>query len=156
MDLNATLFGQMITFILFIWVTMKFIWPKLIQVMEERRNKIADGLAAAEQGQRELELAQYKTKEMLMEAKKEAAHILEMANQRANHIVEEGKERAREEGDRLLKLAQGEVEQEYNSAREQLLQQVSSIAVAGAERILQREVDKAGNDKIVQELVGEI
>lgn len=156
MDINATLFAQIFTFIIFIWFTMKFVWPPVMRIMEERRNKIADGLAAAEQGKKELELARIKSKEELLEAKASAAHIIEQANQRANHIIEEAKGQARVEGERLLQLAKGEVEQEYNTAKETLLRQVSGIAVAGAERILQREVDKNSNNRLVDELVSEI
>lgn len=156
MDINATLIAQMITFILFVVFTMKVVWPPLMRVMEERRKKIADGLAAAEKGKRDLELAEIKVKEQLTEAKAEAARIIEQANQRANHIVEEAKQQAREEGDRLIQLAKGEVSQEYNNAKQQLLQQVSVIAVAGAEKILQREVDHKINDKFINEMLSEI
>ncbi|MCH9770147.1 MAG: F0F1 ATP synthase subunit B [Gammaproteobacteria bacterium] len=156
MDINITLLGEMITFAVFIWFTMKYIWPPLMKTMEDRRSKIADGLAAAEQGQNELELAQHKSKQILQDAKTQASKIIEQANQRANHIVEESKQQARKEGKRLLELAQGEVEQEYMSAKEKLLQSFSKLAVAGAERILQREVDVASNDVLVKELVDEI
>ena len=156
MDLNLTLLGQMITFAIFIWFTMKYVWPPLMNIMEERRKKIADGLAAGEQGERELEKARIKVKEQLLQAKTEAATILERANQRAAHIIEEAKAKAREEGERLLEIAQSEIEQEYNTAKEQLMKTVSKIAVAGAERILEREVDKASNDRLIKELAGEV
>jgi len=156
MDINLTLLGEMITFAVFIWFTMKFVWPPLMNAMNERQQKIADGLAAGEQGQRELELARIKIKEQLLEAKTEAATILEQANQRAGHIVEEAKGKARDEGDRLLQLAKGEIDQEYNTAKEALMQNVSKIVVAGAEKILQREVDQKNNDSLIKELVGEI
>lgn len=153
MDINATLFGQMIVFALFVIFTMKVVWPPLMRMMEERRNKIADGLAASEQGKKELELAKEKIKEELMEAKSKAVHIIEQATHRAGQIVEEAKVQAREEGARLLVLAQGEIKQEYNSARALLLTQVSELAVAGAEKILQHEVDKASNDRLINDLV---
>lgn len=156
MDINATLFGQIITFSLFVWITMKFIWPKLMQIMEERRNKIADGLAAAEQGKKELELAKIRSKELLTEAKAEASHIIEQANRRAGTIVEEGKVNARQEGERLVSMAKADALQEYNLAKQELLLQVSNLAVAGAEKILQREIDKAGNDNLLKELVSGI
>lgn len=156
MDINLTLLGEMITFAVFIWFTMKFVWPPLMNAMTERQQKIADGLAAGEQGQRELELARIRIKEQLLEAKTEAATILEQANQRAGHIVEEAKGKAREEGDRLLQLAKGEIDQEYNTAKEELMQKVSKIVVAGAEKILQREVDQKNNEHLIKELVGEI
>jgi F-type H+-transporting ATPase subunit b len=156
MDINATLFGQMITFAVFFWFTMKFVWPPLSRIMEERRKKIADGLAAAEEGQKQLELAEIKSKDRLREAKAEASRILEQAHQRANHIVEEAKDQARVEGVRLMDLANSEIERSYNQAKEDLLHRISVIAVAGAERILQKEVDKKVNDRLVNELVGEI
>ncbi len=156
MDINATLIIQMLVFVVFIWVTMRFIWPPLMKALDTRRKTIADGLAAAEQGKKELELAEIKAKEQLTEAKTQAAHLIEQANQRANHIVEEAKAKARQEGEHLLSLAKGEIEQEYNAAKAKLMKQVASIAVAGAEKILQREVDKASNDRLVDELVSEI
>lgn len=156
MDLNLTLLGQMITFAVFIWFTMKYVWPPLMKIMEERRKKIADGLAAGEQGERELEMVRIKVKEQLLEAKTEAASILEQANQRAIQVVAEAKEKARIEGERLIDLAKSEIQQEYNTVRQELMREVSAIAVAGAERILEREVDKASNDKLIRELAGEV
>jgi len=156
MDLNATLVGQMITFAIFVWVTVKYVWPPLTKAMEDRRAKIADGLAAAEQGKKELELAEHKSKEELMEAKAQAAAIIEQAHMRANHIVEEAKGAARKEGERLIELAKGEIEQEYNATRQLLLKQVSGLAVAGAEKILHHEIDKSGHDNIVDNLIKEI
>ena len=156
MNINVTLLGEMITFAVFIWFTMKYVWPPLMNVMEERRKKIADGLAAAEQGRNELELAEVKVKEQLLEAKAQAATIIEQANHRANNIIEESKTKAREEGEHLLQLAKSEIEQEYIAAKEQLMNKVSQVAVAAAERILQREVDKNSNDALIKELVREI
>src|SRR5687768_4228907 len=112
MNLNLTLLGEMLTFAIFIWFTMRFVWPPLMAALEERREKIAAGLAAADKGHRELEMAQHKIDEMMTEAKGQVAHIIEQANQRANHIIEEAKARARVEGDRLITLAKRDVEQE--------------------------------------------
>lgn len=156
MDMNASLIVQMLVFIVFIGLTMKFIWPPLIKVLEVRRKNIADGLAAATKGYKELEFAEIKSKEMLTEAKAQAAHIVEQANQRANRVIEEAKNKARKEGAYLLQLAKSEIEQEYNIARTELLKQISDIVVAGAQKILQREVDKVSNDRLVNELVSEI
>jgi F-type H+-transporting ATPase subunit b len=156
MDVNATLIIQMLVFVAFIWVTVRFVWPPLMKALEARRKTIADGLAAAEEGRKLLELAEIKSKEKLTDAKAQASHMIEQANQRANHIIEEAKAKARSEGEHLLQLAKNEITQEYNTAKEQLLKQVSSIAVAGAEKILQREVDKASNDRLVDELVSEM
>jgi F-type H+-transporting ATPase subunit b len=156
MDINITLIGQMITFAVFVWFTMKFVWPPLMKVMEARRNTIAEGLAAAQRGHDELALAQHQSKQQLVEAKAQAASIVEKANQRANSVIEESKSKARVEGDRLLKIAQGEVEQSYNTARETLMQEVSQIAVLGAEKILQREVTPDNSDWLIDELAKEI
>lgn len=155
MNLNLTLVGQVITFILFVWFTMKFVWPPLLAVMDERRKQVADGLAAAQQGKDELELAQHKSKDLIAEAKTQAGSIVEQAHQRANHIIEEAKHDAREEGDRLLHLAQNDIQQEVNQAREQLISQVATLAVAGAEKILKEEV-KAGSDRLVNDAIGEL
>lgn len=156
MNLNATLIGQIITFAIFIWFVMKYVWPPVVNMMEERRKKIADGLAAAEKGHRELELAHIKAQEQMLEAKAQAAKVIEQANQRASHIVEDAKDKAREEGDRLLALAQAEIEQERNVARETLLKEVSTLAVAGAEKILGDQLDQQHNSRLVDEMIGEV
>lgn len=156
MDLNATLLIQMLCFIVFIVVTMKWIWPPIIAALEERRQKIADGLAAAEQGQKDLELAQIKTEQMLKEAKNQGARIIEMANQRSVHIVEEAKTEARVEAERLVQHAKNEIEQEYHSTREKLVKQVAELATAGAEKILKREMNAANNADLMKEISGEI
>ena len=156
MDINATLLGQMITFAIFIWFTMKYVWPPLMNVLEERRKKIAEGLAAAEKGRHDLESAQMQIKEELNGAKNQAALIIEHANQRANHMVEEAKDRARSEGERLLHLAQTEIEQEYNQAKAELIQQVSHLALEGAERVLKQSIDAKANQQLLKELMQEI
>lgn len=140
MNLNLTLFGEMITFAIFVWFTMRFVWPPLMKAMDDRRATIAAGLAAAEKGKRDLELAQHKVTELLTEAKATAAQMIEQANNRANHIIEEGKARARIEGDRLLEIAKNDIEVEYHAAREKLIGEISSLVIAGSEKILQREV----------------
>lgn len=155
MNLNLTLVGQVITFILFVWFTMKFVWPPLLKVMDERRKQIADGLAAAQQGKDELELAKHKSSDMIADAKTQASSIVEQAHQRANHIIEEAKHDAREEGERLLHLAQNDIQQEANQAREQLMSQVATLAIAGAEKILKSEV-KSGSDQLVKDAIGEL
>jgi len=156
MSLNLTLIGQMITFGLFVWFTMKFVWPPLVKIMQDRQEKIADGLAAADKGQRTLELAEHQAKDILTEAKAQAASILEKANQRANHIIEESKGKARVEGERLLRLAEADVQQQYTSAEAELLSKLSQYAVLGAEKILKREVDQSANAALIDELVSEI
>ena len=156
MDINATLIGEVITFIFFVWFTMKFVWPPLVKVMDERRKQIADGLAAAKHGQDELELAAHKSNDILAAAKVQASAIVEQANQRANHIVEESKNAARVEGERLLKLAKNDIAQEVVTARQELLTQVADMAVAGAEKLLKREISLHGDDLLIQEALGEI
>lgn len=156
MDINATLLGQMITFAIFIWFTMKFVWPPLMKALQDRRKKIADGLAAAEEGERKLELSSHQVREALDEARAQAAHIIENANSRANHIIEEAKERAREQGERMLALAKSEIEQEYNQAQNQLRQQVAEYSIMCAEKILKQEVDKKRSQQLVDELISGI
>lgn len=156
MNINLTLFGEMITFAIFVWFTMRFVWPPLVNALEERRAKIAAGLAAAEKGQRDLELAQHKITEMLTEAKAQAAQLIDQASQRANHIIEEAKARARTEGDHLLAIAKSDIEREVNSAREALIRQVSSLVITGAEKVLQQEVNKSANDHLVEQLVKQL
>ena len=156
MNFNATLIGQMITFGLLVWFTMKFVWPPIITAMRERQTRIADGLAAAEQGARAQEDAQAQAAELLKEAKQQAQEVIRQAERRANEIVEESKNQAREEGERQLSAARAEIEQEANRAREQLRTQVSDIAVAGASRVLGREIDASSHSKLLDELVAQL
>jgi F-type H+-transporting ATPase subunit b len=153
MNINLTLFGEMITFAIFVWFTMRFVWPPLTAALEERREKIAAGLAAADQSKRDLAVTQHKVAEVLNEAKVQAAQMIEQANQRANHIVEEAKARARAEGDRLLEMAKHDIERELNTAKETLMAQISSLVITGAERVLQHEVNKSANDKLIAEMM---
>lgn len=156
MDVNATLIFQMVVFAIFVWITMRYIWPPITKAMEERRAKIADGLAAAEKGQHDLDAAKHQIKVLLDDAKAQAAHIIEQGHQRAQHLVEEAQLHAREESDRLLQLAHNEIAQEYQMAKDALLKEVSILAVAGAEKILGKAIDKASNDKLVANLMDEI
>jgi F-type H+-transporting ATPase subunit b len=154
--INATLIGQMITFALFIWFTMKFVWPPITKALADRQKQIADGLEAAERGRHELDLAQQRAVEKLREAKSQAADVIEQANQRASHIVEEAKENARVEGERLLVLAKADIQQERHKAKEQLLQEVAALAMMGAEKILQRQIDAKTNSQLIDQLIEEI
>jgi F-type H+-transporting ATPase subunit b len=156
MNFNATLIGQSITFIVFVWFCMKFIWPPVMHALEERKKKIADGLAAAEHGKHEQELAEERAKEILREAKDQAGEIISRADKRAAEIVEEAKEDAREEGARLLTAARAEIDQEVNRAREALRGKVVSIALAGAGKVLEREVDEAAHGELLNKLAAEI
>jgi len=155
-NFNATLIGQMITFGLLVLFTMKYVWPPIIQAMQERQKRIADGLASAERGVREQELAKTKAAQMLKEAKQQAADIVAQAHKRANEIIEQSKQDARTEGDRQLLAAKAEIEQEVNRAREHLRSQVVSLAVAGAGKVLKREVDEAANAAMLDDLVAQL
>jgi F-type H+-transporting ATPase subunit b len=156
MNINLTLFGQMTAFAVFVWFTMKFVWPPIMKAIEERKAKIADGLAAAERGKHEQQLAQQRATERLHEAKQQAAEIVARAEKRAAEIVEDSKDTARAEGARLLEAARAEIEQETNKAREQLRQNVAQLAMAGAERILRREIDAEAHKDIVADLAQRI
>ena len=156
MNINLTLIGQSIAFAVFVLFCMRYVWPPILKAMQERADKIADGLAAADRANHDLELAQEKAVERLKEAKEEAAGIVDAANKRANQIVEEAKNQAREEGERLKEAAQAEIEQELNRAREQLRSQVASLALAGAEKVLGSEIDMQRHSELVNKLAAEL
>ena len=156
MNLNLTLLGQMVTFAIFVWFTMKYVWPPITKALDDRQKKIADGLAAAERGKHDLELAQHKAVEQLREAKHQAAEVLEQANKRANQIIEEAKVVARGEGERLVALAHTEIAREVEQAKQELRKQVGLIAIQGAERILKRQIDTAANQDLMTALIKEI
>lgn len=156
MNINLTLIGQSITFVAFIWFCMKYVWPALISIMEEREKKIADGLEAADRADKDLELAQKKAVETLSEAKQQAAEIIEQANKRANQIVDEAKDQARAEGDRLKAAAQAEIEQEANRAKEELRAKVATLALAGAEKVLGNAIDANAHNDLVDKLAAEL
>ena len=156
MNFNATLIGQMITFAVFVWFCMKYIWPPLMAALDERNARIADGLAAAQRGQQDLEDAKVKVGESLTEAKQQAQEIINQAQKRANEIVDEAKDVAREEADKIKTAATADIDQQINSAREHLRKEVSSIALAGAEQILKREVDAKAHAAVLDELVAQI
>jgi len=156
MNINLTLIGQSITFAIFVWFCMKFVWPPIMGALEERQKKIADGLAAAERGEHEQELAEKAAAEKLHVAKEQAGEIIAQAQKRASEIVDEAKDDARTEGERLVSAAQSEIEQEVNRAREVLRQQVASIAVAGASKVLEKEIDASTHGDILDKLVAEI
>jgi F-type H+-transporting ATPase subunit b len=156
MNLNATIIGQSIAFFVFVWFCMKYVWPPITAILEERQKKIAEGLEAAERAHRDLNLAQNKAAEQLREAKRQGAELIELANKRANQIVDEAKEKAREEGQRLIIGAKAEIEMELQRAKESLRAQVAAIAVAGAEKILESAIDQAANEELVKKLASEL
>ena len=156
MNINLTLFGQTIAFAIFVWFTMKFVWPPITAAMQARQKKIAEGLDAAGRAQRDLQLAQEKAAQMLRETKEQAAEILDKANKTANAIVEEAKQQARSEGERLLVSAKAEIEVEVNRAKDQLRAQVAALAVAGAEKILESSVDDKAHTDLVAKLASQL
>jgi len=156
MNINATLFAQSIMFVFFVVFCMRFVWPPIMNALAERKKQIADGLAAGERGKHELELASRRATESLHEAKQKAADVIVLAEKRASEIVEEAKGAAKEEGDRLVAGAKAEIEQEINRAREVLRQQVAELAVAGAEKILRREIDAKAHAELLTSLQNEI
>lgn len=156
MDFNATFIGQMVSFMVFVWICKKYVWSVLMEVMDERQKKIADGLEASDRSQKDLELAQGKATALLREAKQQAAGIVDMANKRGIQIVEEAKDKAIEEGKRLIAAANADIEQEINRAKEVLRSQVASIAIAGAEKILQSSIDQAANEELIKNLAAEL
>ena len=151
-----TLIGQTIAMIVFVWFCMKFIWPPIMQAIEERQQQIADGLAAADKGQKSLEEAETEANKIVEEARKQATGILDQANARANEIVAEGKSNGEKERARQIEAAAAEIEQETNRAREELRGQVSAIAVASAEKILMREIDSKAHEDILGKLASEL
>lgn len=156
MNINLTLIGQTLTFFVFVWFCYKFVWPALIAVMEEREKKIADGLQAAERADKDLELAQKRATEQLHEAKEKAATIVDQANKRAAQIVDEAKEQAKVEAERMITAAKAEIEQEANRAKESLRGQVATLALAGAEKILQKSVDANAHNELVSKLAADL
>lgn len=156
MNLNATILGQVISFAIFVWFCLKFVWPPLVAALEERKRKIADGLDAADRALRDLDLAQHKATEQLREAKQQAALLIEEARKRAGQIVEESKDKAREEGERIIVAARAEIDQELHRAREELRRKVSALALAGAERILARTIDEQLGRDIVDDLAAQL
>ena len=156
MNINLTLFGQMVTFAIFVWFCMKFVWPVIITAMEERQQKIADGLDAADRAMRDLEAAQDKATDQMKEAKQEAAGIVDQANKRGNQIVEEAKQQAITEGDRLKVAAEAEIEQEINRAKEELRASVAGLALAGAENVLEASIDDKANRALVDNLASQL
>lgn len=156
MNINATLLGELIAFIFFVWFCMKFVWPPIMNAIEERQKKIADGLAASDRAEKDLEIAQHKATEHLKEAKAQAAEIVEQAKKRGTQVVDEETQRAHAEREKIIAQGHAEIEAERNRAKEELRKQVSAIAVAAAEKIIGREVDAAAQSDIVEKLVSEL
>ena len=156
MNINLTLIAQLIAFVVFVIFCMKIVWPPIMAMLDERKKKIADGLAEAERGMKQQELAEQGAEKKLAEAKQQASEILGQAQKRANEIVDDAKSVAMDEGNRIKEAAHAEVDKEVNRAKEALRTQVSTIAVAGAERILKKEINASSHQDILDDLAAQI
>ncbi|MHC8441886.1 MAG: F0F1 ATP synthase subunit B [Candidatus Eutrophobiaceae bacterium] len=152
MNFNATFFGQLIAFAVFVWFCMKYVWPPLLRMIEMREQRIADGLAAGEEGQLKLKQADERLRESIEEGKQRAAGIISQAQRRSDEIVEEAKQAALVEGGRQMELAHAEIERERERARQELREKLADLAVAGARQILRREIRIEDHSKILSEL----
>jgi len=155
-NINLTLIGQSIAFVIFVWFCMRYIWPPITEALEARKKKIADGLAAAEKGEQALREAEEFFQSKADEAKQNASEIINKAEKRSDEVVDEAKAVAREEGEKIKQAANAEIEQEVNRAREKLRKEVSAIALAGVERILEKEIDEKVHKKALDELAKQI
>lgn len=156
MDINATIMGQTIAMIVFVYFCMKFIWPPIIQALEERQQGVADGIAAADKAHTELAAATEKSAAIIAEARERALEIVEQASQRANQVMADAKSDAMTEGKRLVEAARSEIERESNRAKDTLRGEVASIAIAGASKLLNREVDQKTHADLLDKLVAEL
>lgn len=156
MDINATILGQSLAFVLFVLFCMKFVWPPIMAAIEKRQKEIADGLSSADRAKKDLDLAQNKAMEQIKEAKQQAAEIIEQANKRRAQIIDEANQDAMGERENILTQARAEIEAERNRAKEELRKHVALLAVAGAEKILERQIDKAANSDLVDKLIAEL
>ena len=156
MDINMTLLGQTVTFIVFVWFCYKFIWPFLIEAMRERQKTIAEGLAAGEEAERSRDSAREEVADRLKEAQAEAQRIVDQARSQAAQMIEQARQDARDEGDRLKEAANAEIEQEFNRARESLRGEVAALAVQGAQRILEADIDRDRHGELLDRLAAEL
>ncbi|EYU13729.1 MULTISPECIES: F0F1 ATP synthase subunit B [Photorhabdus] len=156
MNINATILGQAIAFVLFVMFCMKFVWPPIMAAIEKRQKEIADGLSSAERAKKDLDLAQANATDQMKKAKAEAQVIIEQANKQKAQILDDAKAEAEQERNRIVTQAQAEIDAERKRAREELRKQVAMLAIAGAEKIIERSVDEAANSDIVDKLVAEL
>lgn len=156
MNMNLTLLGQMISFGIFVWFCVKYVWPPIIKALEDRETRIADGLAAGERGKHDLELAEKRATALLREGKDKAQDFINQAHKRADEIVEAAKQTAREEAERIKQSAGAEIEQNRNRARDELRGQVARLALVGAEQILMREVDEKAHRDVLDKLAASL
>ncbi|MDC9598657.1 MULTISPECIES: F0F1 ATP synthase subunit B [Xenorhabdus] len=156
MNINATILGQAIAFVLFVLFCMKYVWPPIMAAIEKRQKEIADGLASAERAKKNLDLAQANASDQLKKAKADAQVIIELANKQKAQIIDDAKAEAELERNKIVAQAHAEIEAERKRAREELRKQVAMLAIAGAEKIIERSVDEAANSDIVDKLVAEL
>ncbi len=156
MNINATLLAQAIMFALFVWFCARLVWPPIMHALAERQKRIADGLAAADRGKHELELAAKRSAQEIRAAKEKAAEIIGLAEKRAAEVIEESKAHAKVEGERIIAGARAEIEQEINRAKEALRKEVAQLAVAGAEKILRREIDAKAHSDMLAAIANEL
>jgi F-type H+-transporting ATPase subunit b len=157
MDFNLTLIGQTISMIVFVWICMKWIWPYILEeVIEKRRRVIAEGIAAGERGQKELAEARQGSEAILADARQKAIQVTDLAQKRGNDLVSEAKNAALAEGQRLVTQARSEIANEQNRARDSLRKEVAALALAGAEKVLSREVDARAHAQLLEELAAEL
>jgi F-type H+-transporting ATPase subunit b len=156
MDINATIIGQFITFAILVWFTMKYVWPPIIKTIHDREKKIAAGLDAADRSKRELEMAEHKAMSIIREAKQQANQIVESANLHSSQLIEEAKVEARQENQRIIEMAQGEIDREIMQAKAALKAQLATLAITGAEKIIQRNIDPSVHDDLLNQLAAEI
>jgi F-type H+-transporting ATPase subunit b len=156
MDFNLTLIGQTVAMIVFVWFCMKYIWPPVMKAIDQRRKEIADGIAAGEKGQKELAEARHGSEAILAEARQKAVQVVDLAHKRGNDLVAEAKSTATAEGQRLVSQAKGEIANEQNRARDGLRKEVAALALAGASKLLGREVDAKAHAQLLEELAAEL
>lgn len=156
MNINATLLAQAIMFALFVWFCMRLVWPPIMNALADRQKRIADGLAAADRGKHELELAAKKSAQEIRAAKEKATEIIAQAEKRAAELIDEAKANAKVEGERIIAGAKAEIDQEINRAKETLRKEVAQLAVAGAEKILRREIDAKAHSEMLTAIANEL
>ena len=156
MNINITLVAQLIVFAIFWWFSKKYVWDPIMTALNERKQGIADSLAASERGRQELEQSEQKAQEFVTDAKKQANDIVANAEKRGSGVLEEARETAKSEGERILAAAQAEIEQEANRAREALRTEVAALAVAGAAKIIDKEIDPATHAGLIDDLISEL
>ena len=152
MNITVTLVAQSLSFFMLVVFTMKYVWPPIMNALSERTKKIADGLAEAEKGHHELELAEKRSAEILREGKEKSKEFIDLGQKRHDEIVDEAKDNARIEGERIIAAARGAIDQERQQAKDALRAEVSALAIAGAEQILMREVDKNAHNEVLDKI----